>query len=128
MVTYSVIAHNRAVNYTLASERATQEIERIRDAGYNGAQVNTTIFPTPEYTILSATQVAFTFDAELRPRLPSGHGVITLDLDPEAQQNNPNTGMPWSNLKRVTVQIWWRGREGAEQTATYTTLVANRPK
>lgn len=128
MVTYSVIAHDRAANYTLASERATQEIERIRDAGYNGAVVGPDLFPSPDYTILSATQVAFSFSTEDRPRLPSGRGVITLEMDPEALANNPNTGAPYSNLKRLTVQIWWRGHGGTEQTATYTTLLANRPK
>ncbi len=123
MVTYSVIAHDKAANYTIAADRATAEIERIRDAGYNGAAVNTLLFPTDGYTILSATQASFTCSD-----LKQAHGIITLDPDATAKANNPNTGQPWSNLKRIDVQIWWMGRHGVDQTLKVSAMLANRPK
>jgi prepilin-type N-terminal cleavage/methylation domain-containing protein len=123
MVTYSVIAHDKAACYTIASDRAIAEIERIRDAGYNGAAVNTTLFPTDDYAILNTTQASFTC-SDLR----SGRGLITVDLDAAAQAINPNTGQPWSNLKRIDAQIWWRGQHGAEQTLEISAMLANRPK
>jgi len=123
MVTYSVIAHDKAAGYTIAADRATAEIERIRDAGYNGAAVNTTLFPTDDYTLLSATQASFTCSD-----LKNGHGVITLDLDAVAKAINPDTGQPWSNLKRIDVQLWWMGRHGVDQTLKVSAMLANRPK
>jgi Tfp pilus assembly protein PilV len=123
MVTYAVVAHNRAACYTIAAERATAEVERIRDAGYNGATVTTTLFPTAEYAILSATQASFTCSD-----LKGGHGVVTLDTDSAAKVINPNTGLPYSNLKRIDVQIWWQGTRGFSETYSVSTLLANRPK
>ena len=35
MVTVGVISHRKSVNYTLVAARATQELERVREAGYS---------------------------------------------------------------------------------------------
>ena len=122
MMTYAVISHDSAAAYTVAAERATQEIERIRDSGYHGATVGTNLFPTSNYNLLSTTQVEFTcFE------LKDGHGVITLDIDSEANQTDPGTGEPYSNLKRIDVQIWWNGKSGSTLSYNASTLVANRP-
>ena len=122
MVTYSVIAHDKAANYTIAADRATAELERIRNAGYNGAAVNTLLFPTADYTILSPTQVRFNCSD-----LKQAHGIITLDLDAAAKAINPNTGQSWSNLKRIDVQIWWMGHHGVDQTLKVSAMLALRP-
>jgi len=122
MVTYGVISHRKSVNYTIAAARATQEIERIRDAGYLGAQIGTALFPSPTYTILSATQVAFTV-----PELRNGQGRITLSEDAEAQAIDPDTGLPYGNLKQVQVQISWGGSRNLQGSYRVATLIANRP-
>jgi len=122
MVTYGVVSHRSSANYTIAAARATQEIERIRDAGYLSAQVGPALFPSPNYHILSATQVGFSV-----PESNSGQGVITLDEDSEAQATNPNTGLPYSNMKRVSVTISWGGARALTGSYTTTTLISNRP-
>jgi type II secretory pathway pseudopilin PulG len=123
MVTYATVSHQKSVNYTVATDRASQEIERIREAGYVGAVVGTNLFPASEYTILNGTQVSFTV-----PELKQGAGVITLDEDPEAKVTNPSTGLPYANLRVVTVRITWSGGRFAGGSYTATTLIANRPK
>jgi prepilin-type N-terminal cleavage/methylation domain-containing protein len=122
MVTYSVVSHEKSVNYTLAAERASAEVERVREAGYLGANISTDLFPTTAYTIASATKVTFAV-AELK----GGQGSITIDEDAQAKATNPNTGSAYNNMKLVQVAITWTGSRnlsGSYQTAT---LVANRP-
>jgi len=123
MVTYATISHQKSVNYTVAADRASQELERMREATYTGAVVNTSLFPSPDYTIVNGTQVTFPVSD-----LKNGAGTITLDEDAEAKVTNPSTGLPYSNLKIATVQITWSG--GRFQGGSYkaVTLVANRPK
>ncbi len=123
MVTYGVISHEKSVNYTVAADRASQELERIREATYTGGVVGTALFPAPDYTILNSTQASFTV-----PDLKNGAGLITLDEDAEAKAINPGTGLPYSNMKIATVTITWSG--GHFQGGSYkaVTLIANRPK
>jgi Tfp pilus assembly protein PilV len=123
MVTYATISHQKSVNYTVASDRASQELERIREATYTGALVNTALFPAPSYTILNGTQVSFAVSD-----LKNGAGTITLDDDVQAKVINPNTGLPYSNLKIATVTITWSGGHFQGGTYTAATLIANRPK
>ena len=122
MVTYGVVSHRKSVNYTVAAERATQEIERVRDAGYLGAEIGTSLFPSPTYTILSATQAGFTV-ADLH----NGQGTITISQDSEAEAVDPDTGSPYSNLKRVRVDISWGGARNLRGSYSASTLIANRP-
>lgn len=123
MVTYGAISHKKSANYTIAVARVTEEIERIREAGYLGAQVSTTLFPASRYTIVDSTHVSFTV-AELK----DGTGTITLDEDNEAKVNNPATGQPYLNMKRVTVQVSWGGSRNARGSYRAATLVTNRPQ
>ena len=123
MVTYATVSHQKSVNYTVASDRASQEIERIREAGYVGAVVGTGLFPVSDYTILSGTQVSFAESA-----LKDGLGLITLNEDTEATATNPSTGLPYANLRMATVQISWGGSRFTGGSYTATTLIANRPK
>lgn len=122
MVTYGVISHRKAVNYTVAAARATQELERVREAGYLGAVVSTELFPEGLYTIVDSTQVQFSV-----PELDNAVGYVTIQQDAEAQQTNPETGEPYSNLKKIRVQVSWSGPGRGSGTYTATTLVANRP-
>jgi len=122
MVTYGVISHNKSVNYTIAAERATKELERLREAGYLGATMSAALFPADEYTIENATQASFEM-----PDLSSGTGVITIADDPAAQAINPGTGLPYSNLKRVSVQVSWGGSRYLHGSYEAVTLIANRP-
>ncbi len=122
MVTYGVTSHHKSVNYTIAAERATKELERIREAGYLGAAIGTALFSADEYTVENATQVSFEI-----PDLSSGTGVITIADDPAAQAINPATGQPYSNLKRVSVQISWGGNRYLHGSYEAVTLIANRP-
>ncbi len=123
MVTYGVISHHKSQNYTVAAARATEELERIREATYGGAVVGTDLFPSAAgYTIVNGTQVSFTVSD-----LTSGVGLITVADDSEALATNPSTGLPYSNLKRVTVAIGWGGSRYLRGTYTATTLIANRP-
>jgi Tfp pilus assembly protein PilV len=122
LVTYGVISHRKSVCYTIATARATQEIERVREAGYAGAVVSTQLFPSTNYTILSATQARFDV-----PELSNGFGYVTIEDDTEAQQTNPATGQPYSNLKRARVQIFWSGPRSLSGSYAIATLLANRP-
>ena len=123
LVTYGVVSHRKAVNYTVAEARAVKELERVRDAKYAGATVSSILFPSSEYTILSSTQARFTI-SELR----NGYGIITIGDDVQALQTNPSTGQPYSNLKKVKVEIYWTGG-GQNLGGSYdaATLIANRP-
>jgi Tfp pilus assembly protein PilV len=123
LVTYGVVSHRKSVNYTIAEARAVKELERVRDAKYVGAVVNSTLFPSSEYTILNSTQARFTVS-----ELKNGYGIITITDDAQAQQTNPATGQPYSNLKKVKVEIHWTG--GGRNLGGYynaATLIANRP-
>jgi Tfp pilus assembly protein PilV len=123
MVTYATISHQKAVNYTIASDRASQELERIREATYTGAVVGTALFPSSDYHIVNGTQVTFAVSD-----LKNGTGTITLDEDAQAKVNNPSTGLPYSNLKVATVTITWSGGHFQGGSYTAATLIANRPK
>ena len=123
IVTYGLVSHRKSVDYTVAEARAISELERVRDAKYVGAIVNSTLFPATEYTILDSTQARFTV-----PELRNGYGIVTLTEDVEAQQTNPGTGQPYANLKKVKVEIHWTG--GGHSLGGYydaATLIANRP-
>ncbi len=122
IVTYGVLSHRKAVEYTIASARATREIERVREAEYLGAEAEASLFPAPDYTIISSSQVSFGVD-----ELKDGVGYITISEDPEAQAINPSTGQPYGNMKQVVVQIFW-DRPGSH-TGSYSTatLISNRP-
>jgi len=122
MVTYSVVSHQKSVNYTVAAARATQELERIREAGYLSAEIGGPLFPEPQYTVLNATRVGFA-----APDLQNGTGVITLGEDPYAQAINPATGQPYSNMKRAVVRISWGGSRHLRGSYQAATLIANRP-
>ena len=122
IVTYGVISHRKAVEYTVAAARATKEVERVREAGYLGAESDASLFPAPDYTIISANHVSFSVDG-----LKDGVGYVTISEDPEAQSINPSTGQSYGNMKQVAVHIFW-DRPG-EQTGSYSiaTLISNRP-
>jgi Tfp pilus assembly protein PilV len=123
IVTCGVISHRKSLNHTVAEARAVKEMERVRDARYVGAVVNSTLFPSTDYTILNSTQARFTVS-----ELKSGYGIITITDDVQAQQTNPATGQPYSNLKKVKVEIHWTGG-GSSLRGSYdaATLIANRP-
>jgi prepilin-type N-terminal cleavage/methylation domain-containing protein len=123
MVTYATISHQKSVNYTVASDRATQELERIREASYVGAVVGTALFPAGTYTIVNSTTASFTV-----PDLSHGTGLITLDEDSEAKVINPSTGLPYNNLKKAAVTITWSGGHFMGGSYRAVTLIANRPK
>lgn len=122
MVTYGVIAHKKSVNYTIAAARASQELERIRQAGYVGAEIDESLFPSPGYTILDSTRVGFSL-----PDLREGAGTITIIEDPESLATNPDTGLPYANLKQVQVSISWGGGRTLRGSYQAATLIANRP-
>jgi len=122
MVTYGVVSHRKSVNYTVAAARAIQEMERIRDAGFLGANVGTDLFPYPTYQILNASQVGFTPSG-----LKDGQGVITIAEDSQAQVTDPDTGLPYGNMKAVSVSISWGGARILSGSYTAATLIANRP-
>lgn len=122
MVTYGVIAHKKSVNYTIAAARASQELERIRQAGYVGAEVNESLFPSPTYTILDSNRAGFSL-----PELRDGTGTITIIEDPESLATNPDTGLPYLNLKQVQVNISWGGGRTLRGHYHAATLIANRP-
>jgi len=104
----------KASNYTIAANRVTQEIERMRDAGFLGAVIDSYHFPSPRYQIVSSTRATFAV-----PELKNGQGSVTIGLDSEAQILD--------NLKRVNVTITWGGGKQMSGTYSITTLVANRP-
>jgi adhesin HecA-like repeat protein len=122
IVTYGVVSHRKSVNYTVAEARAVKEMERVRDAKYVGAIVSSTLFPSPDYTILSQTQARFTVS-----ELKNSYGIITITDDVQAQQTNPATGQPYSNLKKVKVEIHWTAGRNLAGSYNAATLIANRP-
>ncbi len=122
IVTYAVISHRKAVEHTIASARATQELERVREAGYLGAVVDESLFPADSYETISPSQVSFAAD-----ELDGGFGYVTITDDAEAQYINPGTGQPYGNMKHVVVHLFW-DRPG-DKTMSYSiaTLISNRP-
>ena len=122
IVTYGVVSHRKAVEYTVAAARATKEVERVREAGYLGAVADEALFPAGSYTIIDSNQVSFAMD-----QLDDGLGYITIIEDAEAQAINPDTGQPYGNMKQVWVHIFW-DRPGSH-TGSYSTatLISNRP-
>jgi prepilin-type N-terminal cleavage/methylation domain-containing protein len=122
MFTAGVISNQKAANITAAVHRAGQEVERIRDAGYFGATISSTNFPSPRYTVISATRVGFPVDT-----LKDGYGYIDLDTDSEAKVIDPATGLIISNLKKLQVSISWGGGRPVRGDYSITTLIANRP-
>jgi len=122
MFTSGVISNRKAANITVAANRAAQEMERLRDAGFLGAVVDYDHFPYPRYYVISPTQVYFSVD-----ELKNGTGYIFLDMDPEAQVIDPSTGLYVGNLKRVRIVITWGGAETVSGRYSVSTLLANRP-
>lgn len=122
MFTAGVISNQKAANITAAVHRASQEAERIRDAGFFGATIDTTNFPSPRYTIISSTRVGFPVS-----NLNGGYGYIDLDLDPDAKIIDPDTGLMVSNLKKLQVSISWSGGKPVRGSYSLTTFIANRP-
>lgn len=122
IVTYGVLSHRKAVEYTIAAARATKEIEQVRRAGYLGAVVDESLFPADTYTIISATQVSFAVD-----ELNDGLGYVTVGDDTEAQATDPDTGEPYGNMKQILVQIFWDRPGGRRDCYSAATLIANRP-
>jgi len=122
MFTAGVISNRKAAHVTTAANRAAQEMERLRDGGFLGAVVDYDHFPYLNYCILSSTRAGF-----LVEELPQGYGTIDIDLDPEAQVIDPNTGLYVGNMKRVRVVINWGGARPVRGSYSVTTLLANRP-
>ena len=122
MVYYGVLSHQKSANYTIAGEKAMQEMERIRDAGYLGALVDLAHFPSPSYQIVNASTVSFGV-----PELTSGLGVITIAEDSQAQAINPATGQPYLNMKQVSVAVSWGGSQRLRGSYNLATLISNRP-
>jgi len=122
MIYFGVISHQKSAHYTIAGERAVQEMERIRDAGYLGAVVDTWHFPSSIYQIVDAHTVRFSV-----ADLPSATGTITINEDTEAQAINPDTGQPYENMKRVTVTVAWGGSRRVSGVYNVATLITNRP-
>jgi prepilin-type N-terminal cleavage/methylation domain-containing protein len=122
MVYYGVLSHQKSAHYTIAGQRAMQEMERIRDASYVGAVVDLTLFPSPSYQIVDSSTARFSV-----PELTNGQGTITIAEDTEAQAINPATGQPYQNMKRVTVTITWGGSRRSSGAYNLATLIANRP-
>lgn len=122
LVTYGVVSHEKSVNYTIAAARATTELERVREAGYLGAEVGPDLFPSLTYEILSSTEVGFAV-----PELNDGRGCITIEEDPEALAIDPETERPYANMKQVRVQIYWGGSRHLSGSYSVATLIANRP-
>ena len=122
MVYYGVLSHQKSANYTIAGEKAMQEMERIRDAGYLGALVDLAHFPSPSYQIVNASTVHFSV-----PELTGGLGVITIAEDSQAQAINPATGQPYLNMKQVSVAVSWGGSQRLRGSYNLATLISNRP-
>lgn len=122
MVYYGVLSHQKSANYTIAAQKAMQEIERIRDGGYLGATVEPTRFPSPTYQIVDSSTVRFGV-----AELSAGQGAITVAEDSEAMATNPNTGQPYLNMKQVNVSITWGGSSKSSGSYSLATLISNRP-
>jgi len=122
MVYYGVASHHKSANYTIAGEKAMQEMERVRDAGYLGAVVDAAHFPSPNYQIVDSSHATFAV-----PELSSGQGAVTIVEDNEAQALNPSTGQPYMNMKRVTVGITWGGSRRLAGSYSLVSLISNRP-
>ena len=122
MVYYGVLSHQKSAHYTIAGQKAMQEMERIRDGGYLGAVVDYSRFPYPNSYIVGSDTVRFQVSD-----LPNGQGTITIGEDNEAQVNNPSTGAPYLNMKRVQIAVTWGGGHRASGAYNLVTLVSNRP-
>ncbi len=122
MVTYATISHKKSVNYTIAAARAAKELERVREAGYLGATISPALFPEDMYTLQGETVAWFDVD-----ELDNGRGAVIIYQDPEADEINPDTGEPYSNLKRVYVWISWGGNRFLHGSYLGMTMIANRP-
>lgn len=122
MVYYGVLSHEKSANYTIAAQKASQEMERIRDAGYLGAVVDSLHFPDPKYQIVDSSTVNFSL-----PELSGGQGTLSITEDTEAQVTNPDTGQPYLNMKQVVVTVSWGGSHRSSGSYSLATLITNRP-
>ncbi len=122
MFTAGVVSSRKAAYITTAAHRANKEIERIRDGGFLGAQVDYIHFPYPDYYGASGNRAYFNVS-----ELPGGTGQVEVDMDPEAQVVNPDTGLYVDNLKKVRVLISWGGARNLRGSYSVSTLLANRP-
>jgi prepilin-type N-terminal cleavage/methylation domain-containing protein len=121
MFTAGIVSSRKAANETAAANRATQEIERVRDGGFLGAIIDTAHFPSPRYVVVSSSKATFTV-----PELSHGAGEVTIGTDTAAQPVDPNTGFMIGNLKRVMVKITWGGGANVRGSYSISTLISNR--
>ena len=116
-----IISDMKAERIQVATNRARQELERVRSAGYSGALIHTDVFkPGDGYTIVEQNPdltgaVGFT-----DPRLPASSGTVRI------RYYDSGAGV-YPNLKQVSVTLSWGGGRRTQGTVRSDTLLANRP-
>ena len=84
----------------LATAAATEKLEEMRSAGYNG--INSVTFPSP-FAV---------------PDVPSGVGTISWAPYPDATS---------TSMYRITVQVQWEGGRNIQGNTYVSSLVALHP-
>ena len=115
------ISTAKAKRISAATNRAQQEMERLRSAGFSGCIVDTDVFPAASgYTIVQQNddltgRVAFTPSG-----LPSATGYIDIGF------YDSGAGI-YPNLKTVVITVTWSGGKPAQGQVKLQTYIANHP-
>jgi prepilin-type N-terminal cleavage/methylation domain-containing protein len=116
-----IISDTKAERIQIATNRARQELERMRSAGYSGALVDATVFkPTDGYTITESNPNLTGVASFTESLLPASVGSV------EIRYYDSGAGL-YPNLKRVSVVLSWGGGRRTQGTVYASTLLANRP-
>ncbi|UCH33962.1 MAG: prepilin-type N-terminal cleavage/methylation domain-containing protein [Armatimonadota bacterium] len=116
-----IISDIKAERIQIATNRARQELERMRSAGYSGALIHTDIFkPADGYSITESNPDLTGIVSFAEPLLPASTGSL------EIRYYDSGAGI-YPNLKRLSVTLAWGGGKRTQGAVFASTLLANRP-
>jgi prepilin-type N-terminal cleavage/methylation domain-containing protein len=121
LFTGAIVSNIKSRRLNTASERAQQEMEKLRSADFASAVVDAEVFPSSKgYSILEQNangtgRVGFAVS-----ELPAGQGTIDI-------RHYVGPAGSYPNLKVVTVDINWSGGSTTPGTVCLQSMLANHP-
>ena len=121
LFTGAIVTNTKARRINTATERAQQEVEKLRSGGFASAVVDSEIFPTAKgYTIITQNanrtgRIGFAVTG-----LPGAQGTIDIDY-------YSNVSGVFPNLKVVTVGVTWQGGSTTPGQVSLQSMLANHP-
>jgi len=121
LFTGGVVSNIKARRLNTASERAQQEMEKLRSGGFSSAIVDPEVFPASRgYTIVEQNPDRTGRIAFAVPELPGSQGNIEIRhyVGPEGL---------YPNLKGVTISVSWQGGSTTPGNVAFQSMLANHP-